>query len=71
MPGTALALADADGAVDEGVATVGLTGAAVAAPDPDGFVVVEVWLLVEHAPTRAATSPVTAATRHTGAVMDR
>ena len=69
-------LADAD--------AVGLSGAAVevpaddpaadvddAAPDPDGTVVFGVWLPVEHAPARAATSPVTATTRHTRAVVDR
>ena len=40
-------------------------------PDPDGTVVVGVWLPVEHAPARAATSPVTASTRHTRAAGDR
>ena len=41
------------------------------APDPDGTVVVGAWLPVEHAPARAATSPVAATTRHTRVVVDR
>jgi hypothetical protein len=71
----AASLADPDG--------VGLRGAAVevaaappavvdeVTPDPDGTVVVGVWLPVEHAPARAATSPVAATTRHTRVVVDR
>jgi hypothetical protein len=72
----AASLADPDG--------VGLRGAAVevvaasppavvdeVTPDPDGTVVVGVWLSVEHAPARAATSPVAATTRHTRVVVDR
>ena len=80
--GDGLGVADVAALVDpEGV---GLSGAAVevaaddppadvddAAPDPDGTVVVGAWLPVEHAPARAATSPVAATTRHTRAVVDR
>jgi hypothetical protein len=74
----------ADVASPAGVEGVGLSGAAVevaadeppveaddATPDPDGTVVVGAWLPVEHAPARAATSPVAATTRHTRAVVDR
>ena len=61
LSGTAVDLAADDPPVDVDDAT----------PDPDGTVVVGAWLPVEHAPTRAATSPVAATTRHTRAVVDR
>lgn len=72
---------DAGADADEGVGLSGsasdVDGAVPAdagadvTPDPGGVVVVEVWLLVEQAPTSAATSPVKATTRHTRAVVDR
>ena len=69
------------GAVDEAVAPavalavapavdVGDSPFILAAPDPDGAVAVEVWLSVEHAAARTATSPVIATRRHTRAVVD-